>query len=313
MMQYDDAVTSNAIPDGRFSIQVTGAGHRPHGMPARRLSLICEGGGQRGIFTAGILDCFLQQHYFPFHALFGVSAGAQNLSSYACGQQGYARDAIMQYTTSRKFYDPVRFARGGHLIDLDWYFDALNQDMPLHVEHGLHRLAGRSFHICASRRETLEPEYLSFHSGNVMLAMKASCAIPLFYRHPVQLDGVAYWDGGLTDSLPVSQAHNMGSDCMVVIRSQPRDSVNAMALLHRNWHLKGLQKMGSLADRYVKNYRAALQFIDTPPAGLTVIDVAPVKPLKSRLLGSPRQALLHDYHLGQRCASHFLEHHAWRL
>jgi len=313
MMHFQDNDTSSANPDGTFSIEVTGQARHSQRIAARRLTLICEGGGQRGIFTAGILDSFMRAQYFPFHALYGVSAGAQNLAAYACGQHGYARDAICYYTASKKFYDPVRFARGGHLIDLDWYFDALKQDMPLHIEHGRKRLAGGSFHICASRQETLEADYLSFHSANVTLAMKASCAIPLLYRDSVVLDGVSYWDGGLSDSLPVGQAHSSGSDCLVVIRSQPRDSVNAMALLHRNWRLKGLQKMGNLAHRYVKNYTAAMQFIDQPPEGSTVIDIAPVRPLKSRLLGSSRQALLHDYHLGQRCGAEFLDSHAWRL
>jgi len=313
MMHFQDTALGDPEPEGTFGIALTGVGLHAQSIPARRLTLICEGGGQRGIFTAGILDSFMRQQYFPFQSLYGVSAGAQNLTSYACGQQGYARDAILNYTTSKTFFDPLRFARGGHLIDLDWYFDALKHDMPLQIEQGQQRLAGRSFHICATRSETLEADYLSFHSGNVALAMKASCAIPLLYRDPVVLDGVSYWDGGLTDSLPVSQAHSTGSDCLVVIRSQPRESVNAMALLHRNWRLKGLRKMGNLANRYVKNYTAAMQFIDNPPPGLTVIDIAPVMPLKSRLLGSGRAALLEDYQLGLRCGTEFLDNHAWRL
>ncbi|MER3625460.1 patatin family protein, partial [Klebsiella pneumoniae] len=60
-----------------------------------KLALVCEGGGQRGIFTA---------------------AGAQNLSAYMCNQQGYARKVITRYTTSRQFFDPMRFVRGGNLI-----------------------------------------------------------------------------------------------------------------------------------------------------------------------------------------------------
>ena len=80
---------------------------------AGQLALVCEGGGQRGIFTAGVLDAFLQQAFFPFELMIGTSAGAQTLSAYACGQHGYSRHVITRYTTSRDFFNPLRFLRGG--------------------------------------------------------------------------------------------------------------------------------------------------------------------------------------------------------
>ena len=87
---------------------------------AGQLALVCEGGGQRGIFTAGVLDEFMRAQFNPFDLYFGTSAGAQNLSAYVCNQPGYARKVIMRYTTSKEFFNPVRFVRGGNLIDLDW-------------------------------------------------------------------------------------------------------------------------------------------------------------------------------------------------
>jgi len=181
-MNRPEEYTAGAGESGQgFKIQVTAGANQPQGVPGRKLTLICEGGGQRGIFTAGILDSFMRQKFFPFHALLGASAGAQNLASYACDQMGYARDVILGYTTSKKFYDPFRFARGGHLVDLDWYFDAINLEMPLNLEYGMQRLSGREFHMCASRCDTLEADYLSFHSSDIYQSIKASCALPLLY------------------------------------------------------------------------------------------------------------------------------------
>ena len=85
-----------------------------------RIALVCEGGGQRGIFTAGVLDEFMRAQFNPFDLYLGTSAGAQNLSAFICNQPGYARKVIMRYTTKREFFDPLRFVRGGNLIDLDW-------------------------------------------------------------------------------------------------------------------------------------------------------------------------------------------------
>ncbi len=60
--------------------------------------------------------------------MLGTSAGAQNLSAYMCNQQGYARKVITRYTTARQFFDPMRFVRGGNLIDLDWLVETTAQN-----------------------------------------------------------------------------------------------------------------------------------------------------------------------------------------
>ncbi len=41
-----------------------------------KMALVCEGGGQRGIFTAGVLDEFQRAGFNPFDLLIGTSAGA---------------------------------------------------------------------------------------------------------------------------------------------------------------------------------------------------------------------------------------------
>ncbi|MEG1691358.1 MAG: patatin-like phospholipase family protein, partial [Hafnia sp.] len=100
-----------------------------------KIALVCEGGGQRGIFTAGVLDEFLRARFNPFDLYLGTSAGAQNLSAFVCGQPGYARRVITRYTTSIDFFNPLRFVRGGHLIDLDWLIEATANDLPLAMDY----------------------------------------------------------------------------------------------------------------------------------------------------------------------------------
>src|SRR5213076_1427748 len=98
---------------------------------SQKIALVCEGGGQRGIFTAGVLDEFQRARFNPFQLMLGTSAGEQNLSAFVCGQPGYARRVITRYTTSKLFFDPLRFVRGGNLIDLDWLIDITRSEFPL--------------------------------------------------------------------------------------------------------------------------------------------------------------------------------------
>ena len=84
----------------------------------------------------------------PFDLYLGTSAGAQNLSAYICNQPGYARKVIMRYTTKREFFDPLRFVRGGNLIDLDWLVEATANQMPLQMDTAARLFdSGKSFYI----------------------------------------------------------------------------------------------------------------------------------------------------------------------
>lgn len=295
-----------------YSITVTGAA-MDGSAGYRNLALVCEGGGQRGIFTAGVLDSFMRNNYFPFRTMVGVSAGAQNISAYACGAHGYGRHAILRYTTQRAFFDPLRFARGGHLIDLDWYFDSLHSEAPLDLQHAQRRLNGKSLYVCASRCDNLAADYLPFHTERLPHAIKASSAIPLFYRGGVNIDGVDYWDGGVSDALPVEAAHARGGDCIVVVRTMPHSADQAQLKLPRNLAHQKLQQTAAMVETHLQSYVTARNFIEKPPEAVTVIEIAPTKPLKSRLLGSKLDALRHDYRVGLHCGRTFLDRMAGKL
>ncbi len=129
---------------------------------AGQLALVCEGGGQRGIFTAGVLDEFMRAQFNPFNLSFRYLCRAQNLSAYVCNQPGYARKVIMRYTTSKEFFNPVRFVRGGNLIDLDWLLDATSSQMPLAMDTASRLFdTGKEFWMCASRGDDYSPGYFS--------------------------------------------------------------------------------------------------------------------------------------------------------
>ncbi|MEF1231490.1 patatin-like phospholipase family protein, partial [Vibrio fortis] len=58
---------------------------------AGKTALVAQGGGQRGIFTSGVLDAFLLSNFDPFDDFFGTSAGALNLCAFACRDKGLGK------------------------------------------------------------------------------------------------------------------------------------------------------------------------------------------------------------------------------
>ena len=277
---------------------------------SQKIALVCEGGGQRGIFTAGVLDEFQRARFNPFQLMLGTSAGAQNLSAFVCGQPGYARRVISRYTTAPQFFNPLRFVRGGHLIDLDWLVDVTGQQMPLALEAAESYLGNdREFLMCACRSDDYSPTYFSPTRENWLSVLKASSAIPGFYRMGVELDGISYQDGGISDAIPVEEAYRRGADTIIVVRTVPSQMFYAPQWMKRmeQWLSESsLQQLVHMMQHHEKSYRRIQQFIENPPGNLRIFEIYPPKPLASRALGSRLSALNRDYHLGRRCGRYFL-------
>lgn len=275
-----------------------------------RLALVCEGGGQRGIFTAGVLDEFLRADFDPFDCYYGTSAGAQNLSAFLCRQPGYAHQVITRFTTTRDFFNPLRFVRGGNLIDLDWLLDATSRKMPLAMDNAARLFdSGRQFYMCASRSNDYAPAYFSPTHDNWLELIRASSAIPGFYRTKVEIDGVGYQDGGISDAVPVREAARQGADTLVVIRTVPSHAYYTPRWFKRmeRWLSEGsLQPLVNLVNHHQMTYNETQQFIESPPDNLRIFEIYPSRPLHSMALGSSQTALGADYGLGRQCARYFL-------
>ena len=56
-------------------------------MREKKTGLVLEGGGMRGIYTAGVLDVFMENG-ITFDGVIGVSAGAIHGCSFVSGQKG---------------------------------------------------------------------------------------------------------------------------------------------------------------------------------------------------------------------------------
>ena len=80
--------------------------------------------------------------------------------------------------------------------------------------------------MVATEAETGEGHY--FEKADVSQdhydIMKASCAIPAVC-HPYEVNGIPYFDGALTDPVPVKKAFELGCDKVVLLLTKPKDFV----------------------------------------------------------------------------------------
>ena len=298
-----------------------------------KVALIAEGGGQRGIFTAGVLDAWLEQNYDPFDLFIGTSAGSQNLTSYLARQKGYAKRLIRGLSRNERFFQLGRGLMGKHIVDLDWYFEKTTEvNRALDFKTAKTSLGERELLITATNARDRKAYYLSPTGEGKQWRdlLKASSALPFLYKQGVKLTpwlGTKaaneahlaaeqssedfYLDGGLAAPLPVREAYNRGARKIVVIRTVDE---------HFQAQTAWVQKLRTFAcasgycpktlDYLIQHEQAYLDeltFIANPPSDVEIIQIFADEKLHSKLLGSSNDDLRFDHKLGVKAGRAYLK------
>ncbi|HEX7476604.1 MAG TPA: patatin family protein [Polyangiales bacterium] len=275
-----------------------------------RAALVVEGGAMRGVFSAGVLDVFLEQDFDPFDLTIGTSAGACNLASHVAKQYGRNQRCYLRLMTQRAFIDPGRLWSRKHVMDLDWLWDELARVEPLDVAAIV--ASGKEFVAVTTSATTGQPRYLTPDHASMFTALKGSCALPILYRGPVSVDGEAVVDGGVSDPIAVAEAYRRGARRIVVVRSRPADVVKATGASDWIFSLvAGSRALGAAIRGTGAAYRQAVEFMQAPPADCQIIQVAPAAPLPVDRTTQDLAALEHTYELGRTLgAAAILDWHA---
>lgn len=191
-----------------------------------KIGLVVEGGGMKCAYSAGVLDAFLKND-ITFDYCIGASAGAASAASFVAGQCGRNLRFYTIHTKDPLYFGLRSFLKTGDLFNLKYIYGYLtNSDGgdPLDLPALMRNPA--EYELVATRAETGEAVYFSKEDliQDDYRHLMASCAIPAVCR-PVEIDGWHYYDGGVTDPIPVPRALARGCEKLVVILTKPREFV----------------------------------------------------------------------------------------
>ena len=179
-------------------------------------ALVLEGGGSRGVFTAGILDYFMERKlYFPY--VVGVSAGACNALDYASDQPGRSRDTFIVREKELRSISFGNFIKTGYFYNMDRPFNEFPyKTFPFDFD--TFKNGGMKCEMVVTNIRSGKAEYLSDNKDNdrILDICRASSTLPLM-APIVYLDGGLYMDGGLSDSIPYGRSIMLGYKKVVVI------------------------------------------------------------------------------------------------
>jgi len=108
-------------------------------------------------------------------------------------------------------------------MDLDWLWEITIREMRLDLSRIYSQ--GRPFLVGLTNAETGKAVYKPTNADDLEHVLKASSAIPVFYRGFPEVEDHPMTDGGITDAIPVAEAIRRGARRIMVIRSRQRDYV----------------------------------------------------------------------------------------
>ena len=193
-----------------------------------KIGIIDVGGGLRDIYGAGIFDYCLDEN-ICFDYCIGVSAGGANLVSFLAGQKERNRVFYLDYSFRKEYISLKNFIKRGSYVNLDYGYTVLSNiggEYPLDYPALCANPA--ELQIVASEAVSGKTRYFQkcdLKQDNYDV-LKASAALPVVGR-PYEVNGVAYFDGGLSDPVPVTRAFGEGCDKVVVILTRPRDYIRS--------------------------------------------------------------------------------------
>jgi len=178
--------------------------------------LILEGGGMRGVFTCGVLDCLMDKDIrFPY--TIGVSAGACNGLSYISRQRGRAKFSNIDLLKKYNYIGIKHLLKKGNIMDFDLLFHTFPEEI-IPYDYEVLATTEQRFEMVTTSCKTGKACYYeeTKNPERVIDIVKASSSLP-FVCPIVYIDGEPMLDGGIADSIPIMRARELGYDNNVVV------------------------------------------------------------------------------------------------
>ena len=276
-------------------------------MENKKTALIVEGGGQRGVFSFGITDTFINRNYDPFDIYMGVSNGVAVLCWYLIRETDNNLEKML-YAAKGDYLSYKNIFIGKDIIKFHQMYEDGEKMFRPSMEKIKNNLKGKDYIAVVTDAIEANAEYYSFGDGEWMPKMIASGTLPILVRTPSLIDGRRKFDGGVADPLPVEKAYEMGAKKIIVIRTYEKKFKRKLkvenyigALLSREY-----PKMRKALLVHDKTYNRALDFINNPPSDCEIVQLCPPEKLKSKRDSKNIEILKADYNLGKKVAKVYL-------
>ena len=244
-----------------------------------KIGLILEGGGMRGIYTAGVLDFFIEKN-IEVDITIGVSAGSCHASSYLSKQYKRAYNATVDYINDKRYLSFSNLIKTGSIFGMDFMFNKIPNELNIY-DYDTFAKSKSKFVVVATNCETGSPEYFELKDlKKEIIYMQASCSIPMF-ANIVEIDDFKLVDGGVSDSIPIEYALNQGYKKNIVVLTRDitykKNKQKFLPIVNKKYK-KYPNLIKAIENRHL-NYNKSLNLVNQLEKDGDVLVIRPKKPV----------------------------------
>lgn len=261
------------------------------------IGLVLEGGAMRGLYTAGVLDVFLENN-IKVDGIIGVSAGVLFGVNYLSKQKGRAIRYNKKFAKDKRYMGMRSFLTTGNIINKDFAYYEIPTKLDIFDEETFEK-SDTDFWATVTNIETGEAEYLKLNNVfEQMELLRATSAMPIV-SEIIEIDGKKYLDGGVSDSIPVEKCKSMGYDKIIVVLTRTIEyrKKKASSTLAKIKYKEYPKLIETMENRY-KKYNETVEKIIDMENKKEIFVIRPSKDLKIKRIEKDVDKLQAMYDLG---------------
>lgn len=251
--------------------------------------LVLEGGGMRGLYSAGVMDVLMQQGFHP-DVICGTSAGVTFGVNYPSQQPGRVLRYNLRLAGDKRYISVHSLLHTGDICNVDFCYRLLPEEYDP-FDYDTYRHSGMRLFATVTNVRTGQAEYIEVEDCRTQMdVVRATASLP-FLSRLVHYQGEDYLDGGIVDNIPLDKCFAEGCDKVVVVLTRPKGEYtnDRLTLLSRIVYHQypALQEAFRVRNH---NYRQRIEQIERLEAEGKIIVLRPSVPMKiSRLEHDPKK------------------------
>ena len=261
-------------------------------------TLVLEGGAFRGLYTAGVLDCLLDNN-ININTVVGISAGALNGFNYLAGARGRSALCILKHRYNSRYVGVKAIRESGSVVGFKFMFEDLNDEYPIDITR-LTR-GDKKLYAGCTNLETGKAEFIqTFNFEKMKLAVTASASMPLVSRI-VKIDDKKYLDGGCETKLPIRYAIENNFEKIIFVATRPlsyRRKLKASELKVEKVRYKNYPNFIKALANANKRYNLDAEFLESLAQRNGILAISPSEPVSVSRLEKDIEKLGNLYMLG---------------
>ena len=272
-----------------------------------KVELILEGGGMRGIYTAGVLDFFMDKNII-FKDIKAVSAGVGVATSYLSHQRGRTLQIFLDYSTDKRYLSVESFIKTGSAFGIDFIFKTIPNEL-LPFDYDAYASSNINLWAVCTDLDTGEAVYIKIDDIKEKLDyVIASSSLPLVSKVVHIMDKKLY-DGGVVDPIPIKKSIEDGFDLQVLVLTRNSNYRKSKSLSNRIivTAFRRHKAFANILKERHQIYNDTLDLINDLESKKKVVVIRPSKPLNIDRFEKDTNKLNDLYEMGYQDAKNKYE------